>query len=40
MITISDPAVEDDPTFVAAAVLESGADRLPGIPRDQIKAEA
>jgi hypothetical protein len=27
MITISDPAVEDDPTFVAAAVLESGADR-------------
>jgi hypothetical protein len=28
MITISDPAVEDDATFAEAAVLESGADRV------------
>jgi len=40
MITISDPAVEDDPTFAAAAGLESRADPQPGIPWDQIKAEA
>ena len=38
MITISEPAVEDDPTFAAAAVLESRADPGPGIPSDQTKA--
>ena len=40
MITISDPAVEDDPTCAAAAVLESRADPGSGVPWDQIKAEA
>jgi hypothetical protein len=40
MITISESAVADDPGFAAAAVLESGADPDPGIPWDQLKAEA
>jgi hypothetical protein len=40
MIRISDPAVEDDPTFAAATGPESRADPQPGIPWDQIKAEA
>jgi hypothetical protein len=31
MITINNPAVQDDPTFAAAAVLESRADPGPGI---------
>ena len=40
MITISDSAVKDDPAFVAAAGMESRADPEPGIPWDQIEAEA
>ena len=40
MITISDPAVEDDPICAAAAVLESRADTGSGVPWDQIEAEA
>lgn len=40
MITISDPAIQDNPIFVAAATLESRADPGPGIPWDQMKVEA
>jgi hypothetical protein len=40
MITISDSVVKDDPAFAAAAGLESCAHPEPGLPWDQIGAEA